>query len=192
MSQATETPTAETPTKAAELRAAALANDWDLVPIAELVSQLSDRALAVTLVIMKSETVAVRAPGSMKSRLADVPYNGSQEIHGIPQWAWRAVLETEAANRDDFPQVVVLESPETTDRKEPRKETPTPRKAGKKERGRVSSEVTDPDEIKTIWESCQVNGGTLSYSKVAEKFGLKDANGMHVRRVCQKHERSKQ
>ena len=49
------------------------------------------------------------------------------------------------------------------------------------------SEVTDPEEIKAIWEARNI--GRLLYPKIEEKFGLQPASGMSALLICKRHER---
>jgi hypothetical protein len=174
------TKTAAPSAAVAKLRAEALANGWDLTALLTKAAGLDDQQLTRALVVMKSHLVAVQ--GIRRDR----PLNSTDTIHGIPQWAWKAILETEAELRGTFPMSVTVKDPEKRRKKKDRRISRAP--AAPKE-GRLASEVTSAKEIRRIWKACRVNGGDLAYEGVEEKFGLRPARGMTALRICQKHEK---
>ena len=176
-----ETPATETPAELAKLRAEALANDWDLPELLKKASQLDDQSLARALVVMRSGHVIVMGVNE------DHPWNATETLNGIPQWAWKAILETEAGLRDSFPMSVQVRQQgkkaktKNASRRTTRTTAPGP--------GKTSSEVTDAKEMRRIWAACRKNGGGMSYEQAEREFGLREMKGMTAYRVCQKHEK---
>lgn len=193
MTVAEKTPARSTPpaklVKLVRLRAQALTNGWDLAPLLKEAAGLDDRELARTLMVLKSGLVAVDAKRtSMRVLLSRVPWKGSHEFRGIPMWAWRTILETEASLRDGFPAVLTLTSAEPSCATGAPSSPWTGPETPETPAGRLASEVTSAREIRKIWRSCRKNGGKLSFEEAEHKHGLRKMKGMTAWRVCKKHE----
>jgi len=54
--------------------------------------------------------------------------------------------------------------------------------------GRTAAQVTDPSEMKAIWDAYKGNGGTLSYKQIEDdpRFNLRRANGSTAHRIIKK------
>lgn len=193
MTVATPTRKRKTPSasNARRLRKLAEANGWDIAPLAREAAGLDDRELARVLMVLKSGMVVVDAKrASMRALISRVPWSGASEFRGLPMWAWRTVLETEASLRPSFTSLLTLTA------KEPsmEKENAPARGARNLESappgpGRTAREVTDPKEIRKIWASCRKFGGKLSFEQAEHVHGLRSQKGMTAWRVCDKHEK---
>jgi len=55
--------------------------------------------------------------------------------------------------------------------------------------GRTPPKVTNPAEIKAVWEAYRGNGGTLNYGQIEDdpRFNLRRANGNTAWRICRKY-----
>ena len=107
-----------------------------------------------------------------------------------PDKAKEKALERAGAGKVKFEKTTGPENAEYESVGEPKTaEQRRPRVRPISQEGRTSRDVTDPKEMKEIWESHSKQGGTMSYESLEEAFSLRPANGMNAYRVCRKHER---
>ena len=108
-----------------------------------------------------------------------------------PAKAKKKALERAGAGKVKFESTTGPENAEYEIVGEPRaaEKRPRPRVRPTNQEGRTSRDITDPKEMKKIWDSHKKQGGDMSYESLEEAFNLRPANGMNAYRVCRKHER---